>query len=469
MATEFTLPKLGDGVSQGVVVKVWVQEGTRIAPDEPVLEVETDKAIAEVPADTAGTVVEVHVREGDEVAPGDVLFTFHPLDEAQDGATGAADVEGTANDSGPNTAAAPEGDATREEQSPEDDAQSKDDQPEGDGASDDHVPEVVARQEEGPPPGEVTMTGDSEGERRRALVPAAPSTRRFAREIGIDIADVRGSGPAGRISIDDVKAHAKALNEGRRGAAEAASPVGDVALPDFARWGPIARQPLSNVRRTIAQHLGAAWVSIPHVTHFDKADVTELETLRKRFAPRVEEAGGKLTPTVILLKVVAAALERFPTFKSSIDMARGELIMKEYCHIGVAVDTDRGLLVPVVRDVDQKSVVELAVELTEVSQRARQGKLSLEDMQGGTFTISNLGGIGGTGFTPIVNAPEVAILGVARARIEPVWIDGAFVPRTMMPLGVSYDHRVIDGADAARFVRWIVEVLEDPFILFLEG
>ena len=237
----------------------------------------------------------------------------------------------------------------------------------------------------------------------------------------------------------------------------------------MSRWGEVEREPMSNVRRLTAAHMARAWGTIPHVTQFDKADVTQLEIWRKDSASKAEKAGGKLTPTAIILKVAAAALKKYPQFCASIDVARSEVVIKKYCHIGIAVDTKRGLLVPVVRDVDRKNVIELSVELTELAEKTRTGKLSVEEMQGGCFTISNLGGIGGTSFTPIINAPEVAILGVARSRQEPVLVDGQFQPRTMMPLSLSYDHRLIDGADGARFLRWICEALENPFLIILEG
>ena len=240
-------------------------------------------------------------------------------------------------------------------------------------------------------------------------------------------------------------------------------------MPDFARWGAVERRAMSTVRRRTAERLGHAWSQIPHVTQFDKADVTGLEELRKRYAKQVEAAGGKLTVTAILAKVAAAALRKFPQFNSTLDFARDEIIYKQYCHIGIAVDTDRGLLVPVLRDVDTKNLTQVCVELTQLAERARTKKTTLDEMQGGCFTISNLGGIGGTGFTPIVNEPEVAILGVSRNAIEPVYISGEFQPRTMLPLSLSYDHRVIDGADGARFLRWVCEAIENPFLVFLEG
>jgi pyruvate dehydrogenase E2 component (dihydrolipoamide acetyltransferase) len=296
-----------------------------------------------------------------------------------------------------------------------------------------------------------------------ATVPAAPSTRRYARELGVPIGDVPGTGPGGRIGQADVKEHVKALLAGSGGR----QTVAGAPLPDFSKWGDVDVQPMSNIRRKTAEHLSAAWVGVPHVTQFDKADVTELEGFRSSHAKRVEKAGGKLTVTAILLKVAALALDRFPQFASSVDMAGQTIVYKRYRHIGIAVDTPNGLLVPVIRDVDRKTISEIAADLATVSQKARDKKLSLDDMSGGVFTISNLGGIGGTSFTPIVNAPEVAILGVSRGTTEPVWRDGEFVARQTLPLSLSYDHRVIDGADGARFLRFIADALEQPLSIFL--
>jgi pyruvate dehydrogenase E2 component (dihydrolipoamide acetyltransferase) len=247
------------------------------------------------------------------------------------------------------------------------------------------------------------------------------------------------------------------------------APPVSVTLPDFTTWGEVERQSMTGIRRKTAEHMAQAWATIPHVTQCAKADITELEELRQRFAARAEAAGGKLTITAIMLKVVVAALKRFPQFNASVDVAREEIVYKKYYHIGVAVDTERGLLVPVIRDVDRKSIVELAVELNQVAERARQRKTTLEELQGGTFTVTNLGGIGGTFFSPIINAPEVAILGVARSTIEAVYRDGQFVPRLMLPLALSYDHRLIDGADGARFVQWVAEALQQPFLIALGG
>jgi pyruvate dehydrogenase E2 component (dihydrolipoamide acetyltransferase) len=265
-----------------------------------------------------------------------------------------------------------------------------------------------------------------------------------------------------------VKAHTKrvvtTVAAGGAGVSTAAGP-----LPDFTRWGAIERQPMRAVRRKTAEHLSVAWATIPHVTQADLADITALDELRKRYSKQVEAAGGNLTVTAIAVKVVAAALKAFPQFNSSIDLAANEIIYKKFINIGVAVDTDRGLLVPVIRDADTKSITQLSIELSQLSEKARNRKIALDEMQGGCFSISNLGGIGGSFFTPIVNAPEVAILGISRARMEPVYDTdtSAFVPRLMLPLSLSYDHRVIDGADGIRFLRWVVEAFEQPFVLAL--
>jgi pyruvate dehydrogenase E2 component (dihydrolipoamide acetyltransferase) len=291
----------------------------------------------------------------------------------------------------------------------------------------------------------------------------------MARELGVDIAQVAGSGPNGRISIDDVKAHTKKLVTAAAAGATVAGAA--EALPDFTRWGAVERQPMRAVRRKTAEHLSAAWATIPHVTQHDLADITTLEELRKKYTKTVESAGGNLTVTAIAVKVAAAALKLFPQFNASVDLAANEIVYKKYVNIGIAVDTDRGLLVPVIRDVDAKSITQISVELSQLSEKARNRKISLDEMQGGCFSISNLGGIGGTSFTPIVNAPEVAILGISRARMEPVYNKetSQFAPRLMLPLSLSYDHRLIDGADGIRFLRWVVEALEQPFLLALQG
>jgi pyruvate dehydrogenase E2 component (dihydrolipoamide acetyltransferase) len=274
---------------------------------------------------------------------------------------------------------------------------------------------------------------------------------------------VKGTGKGGRVSEEDVRAASASAPRGM------AAATGSRALPDFARFGTIERKPMTNVRLATAEHLAHAWATVPQVTQYDSADITELEVLRKRYAEKVEAVGGRLTLTAVLLKVVSSALRQFPQFNTSVDMAAREIIEKHFVHVGVAVDTERGLLVPVIRDADTKNILELAVELSEMAKRAHARQLGPAELEGGTFSITNLGTVGGTHFTPIVNWPEVAILGISRAGMEPVWKDEKFVPRLMLQLSLSYDHRVIDGADGARFLRWICEALEQPFFLALEG
>jgi pyruvate dehydrogenase E2 component (dihydrolipoamide acetyltransferase) len=321
------------------------------------------------------------------------------------------------------------------------------------------------------------------GERGPAA-PASPGVRRLAREIGVDINEIQGSGEQGRISEEDVKEHARRILSSV-GTSRAATGAPGVPLPDFERWGEIERQPMSNVRRTTSQRLSHAWNAIPHVTQCDKADITAMEELRKKYREQVRQSGGDLTVTAMLVKVLATAVKQFPQFNSSLDLENESIIYKKYVNVGVAVDTDRGLLVPVIRHADQKNITQIAIEVHDLAQRARDRKLTLEAMSGGSITISNLGGIGGTYFTPIVNWPEVAILGVSRGIIEPVWVPGsssggplgppknapagAFEARQLLPVSLSYDHRVIDGADAMRFLRWVVEAVEQPFLLSLHG
>ncbi len=282
---------------------------------------------------------------------------------------------------------------------------------------------------------------------------------------------MQGTGPNGRISDDDVKAHAKKIIVAAQTGGFSGFGIPTEPLPDFSKWGEIERVPMRAVRRKTAEHLTAAWLNIPHVTQQEYADITGLEDLRRRYRKTVEAAGGNLTVTAVAVKIVAAALKHFPQFNTSIDMASGELIQKKYVNIGVAVDTDRGLLVPVIRDADKKSLIQIAVDLAQLSEKARSRKITVEEMQGGCFSISNLGGIGGSFFTPIVNSPEVAILGISRGRFRPIYDEetGEFTARQLLPLSLSYDHRVIDGADGIRFLRWIAEAFEQPFIMALHG
>jgi len=303
--------------------------------------------------------------------------------------------------------------------------------------------------------------------------PASPSIRRLARALGVDINLVSGSGPGGRISEEDIRSFAPGNKPGPKSKKQAPEPPKiktekPDGKADADKWGDVERTPMSKVRRLTAERLTQAWRA-PHVTQYDKADITELEKLRKEFGQEVEKAGGKLTMTSILLKVIASALKAFPQFNASVDMENGEIIYKKYYNIGVAVDTDRGLLVPVIKNANKKNITKLSVELSELSEKARTKKISVDELQGSTFTITNLGGIGGTYFSPVLNAPEVAILGISRSKMEPVYIEGDFKPRLMLPLSLSYDHRLIDGADAVRFLRWVIEALEEPFKLPLEG
>lgn len=454
-ASEFKLPELGENITQGDLVRLMISPGARVAEGQPVMELETDKAVVEVPSSVSGVVREIKVKEGEKIKVGQVVFTLEggTPTAAEPVRARTTPVEHVSGQQGARLAfqAAIRAEGKTEEQA------LPPDQP---------APAPTAF-------GMPAQLGKVAGPERRPI-PAAPHVRRLARELGVDIYDVNGSGPGGRISDDDVKAHAKALLAAKTGAqARPPARFASTPLPDFAKWGQVERVSMRGVRRKTAEHLAESWNTIPHVTQHDRADITELEQLRARFAPKAEEAGGKMTVTAIALKVCAAALKVFPQFNGSIDIEREEIVYKQYIHIGVAADTDRGLLVPVIRDVDKKNIVELAVELSQLSRKARDKKLAPADMEGGTFTITNLGGIGGIGFTPIVNLPEVAILGISRSRVEPEWIEhkdgGKFEPRLILPLSLSYDHRLIDGADAARFLRWVAEAFEQPFLLSVQG
>jgi len=515
--SDFTLPELGENITAGDVLRVLVKPGDQLVKDQPVVELETDKATIEVPSSVEGKISEIKVKQGDKVKVGQVILTVADAGGAQQEGGKAERQEGKA-EGQEGKAARQEAKAERQEGKAgrqEGKAERSDGDavgantaarvPSGEPGLEQHVegakrevaadkagtkraanappddseeparrvdePPQRAPKDEAPPRGQ-KVVDISRGARPAAEAapeqppaPAAPSVRRMARELGIDINEVPGSGDAGRISVEDVKAHAKRL-VASPGRGAAAAP-----LPDFTRWGDVERQPMRAVRRKTADHLSVAWQTIPHVTQFDLADITALEELRKKYGKQAEAAGGNLTVTAIAVKVVASALRVFPHVNASIDLAADEIIMKKYVNIGVAVDTDRGLLVPVIRNADQKNIVQLAVELAQLSEKARTRKIALEEMQGGCFSISNLGGIGGTYFTPIVNAPEVAILGISRARVEPVYQKdtGQFAPRMMLPLSLSYDHRAIDGADGIRFLRWIAEALEQPFLLSLQG
>ncbi len=444
MIHEIKLPELGENISGGTVVSILVKAGDMVEENQILMELETDKAVIEVPCEVSGKIKEIPIAEGDDIKVGQVILSVD-TELSKDTAPDAEDAQPE------ETAGQPAETSIAEEEK--------------------LLPAVSTTVESGRPEPAAEEQGAAVNlpESGRYIAPAAPSVRRFAREIGVDINQVRGSGPGGRISVEDVKAYAKMLNQQKQASGSLLKGIEDEPLPDFSKWGEVEHQAMNKIREKTAQHLGYAWATIPHVTQFDKADITELENIRKRFSGKAEQLGSKLTVTAILLKVVEKALKKFPSFNASIDMTKKEIIYKKYYNIGVAVDTEYGLLVPVIKNVDQKNILQLSQELSELSAKARDRKLSLEEMQGGNFSISNLGGIGGTGFTPVVNAPETAILGVSRASYEPVYQDGQFIPRLMLPLSLSYDHRLIDGADAARFLRWVCQALEQPFLLSLEG
>jgi pyruvate dehydrogenase E2 component (dihydrolipoamide acetyltransferase) len=441
MATEIKLPHLGENLEGGEVVAIKVAAGDQVKEGQPLLEVEAEKSTLEVPAPAAGRVAKVLVKKGDKVKTNQLLFLLED---------GAADKE-----SAPKPTAAATAAPSQPAPPP--------------------TPAPQAQQPAAPPAAPPTSASvpapvKPDGAPSTQLVPAGPATRHLAREMGIDLGKVRGSGRYGRVTQEDVKAYVKQIVTSQPAPAAGAPGISVPPMPDFEKWGPVERKPMEGIRRVTANQMSLAWSVIPHVTQNDLADITELEAFRKEQDVKAKEGKGpRLTVTAFALKASAIALKQMPNFNASLDMTGGQLIFKKYYHIGVAVDTDRGLLVPVIRDVDKKTVVELAKELTEIAERARAKKITKEDMSGGTFTITNLGGIGGTGFTPIVNYPEVAILGLSRGRLQPVFKDGQFVPRLLLPLSLSYDHRMIDGADAARFTRRIAEMLENPMVMLLHA
>lgn len=447
---EIRVPDIGD-FTDVPVIEVLVSAGDEVEAEQSLITLESDKATMEVPAPVAGVIVELKVALEDTVSEGDVVAVLEPTAADQAEATGetaeqpAEPAESAAQTATEKEAAAPE----------------KPEKPEKQAASAAPPPDAGKRRSPPVRTGlETTMPSN--------LPYASPAIRMFARELGVDLARVTGSGRKQRILREDVTAFVKSVMSGQ---AQAGAPGFEVAPPpkvDFAKFGDIERQELSRINKLSAKFLHRNWVTIPHVTHTDHADVTELEAFRKANKEKAAKQGYKLTPLVFLIKAAVAALKEFPRFNASLDADGEHLVLKQYFHIGIAVDTPDGLVVPVLRDCDSKSPVELATELVETSQRARDGKLKPQDLQGGCFSISSLGGIGGSSFSPIINAPEVAILGVSRSKMEPVWDGKEFRPRLMMPLSLSYDHRVIDGAAAARFDRFLAEYLENPEHLVLE-
>ncbi len=441
---EFKLPELGENIDSADIISMLVSKGDSIEYDQGIMEIETDKATIEVPSDVTGKVTEVLVKEGDKAKVGQTIIKVETSGEVSEEEEEEKEEEAKEKKV--------EEEASEAVEIQEKEAERKEEEPQKvtDGKRADFRPGEI---EDQPP----IMTN---------AAPAAPSVRRIARELGVDINKVKGTGPNGRISMDDVKAFVKNINEEIESRGIGVG-VKQEELPDFTKYGEVERKPMSKIRSKTAEHLSYAWAVTPHVTQFDKADITGLEKLRKQFNPEVEKAGGKLTVTSILVKVITAAIKEFPQFNSSIDMEKQEIIYKKYFNIGIAVDTENGLLVPVLKNTDRKSLKEISAEMGQLAEKARNRKISLEEMQGASITITNLGGIGGTSFTPIVNSPEVAILGVSRGEMVPVYKDNRLVPRLMLPLSLSYDHRIIDGADAARFLRWVCEALEQPLKILI--
>jgi len=432
MKKEIKLPEIADNVETGYLSTVLVAVGDVIEEDQSIIEVETDKATTDIPSPFGGKIVDIKVNAGDEIRVGQVIMVLESEDKTEDE---RPKTQEKTEDERPKTQ-----EKIEKTTNPSPLARGDADSSAGGYEENQEMPVVAER-----------------------TVPASPSVRRFARELGIDINKVKGSGPGGRISDDDVKAFTKQTIQDKTTLGKLE--YGEV--PDFSQWGSVEVEPMSRIRQITAESTVNSWQTIPQVVQFDKCDITEAEKFRKLAKASVEKAGGKLTMTAMLLKISALALKQFPKFNASVDMKNKQVIYKDYVNIGIAVDTPQGLLVPIVRDVDKKSLTELSVELGELAEKARNRKLSSEEMQGGNFTISNLGGIGGTSFTPIVYPHQVAILGVSRSSIEQVYRDGEFVPGNMLPLSLSYDHRLIDGADGARFLRWMCGVLEQPFTSWL--
>jgi pyruvate dehydrogenase E2 component (dihydrolipoamide acetyltransferase) len=427
VATEVKLPELGEGIEQAEVVRVLVTVGDTVAADQPLLEIETDKATVEVPTPVAGTITSIPVTAGATIAVGATIVTLDA------GAAVLAEPKPE-----PAATAAPAPPAMPTTTPPA------------------NAPSPVAVS---PPPASVPPRIEA-GSGRPAL--AAPSVRKLAREIGVNIDAVAGSGSRGRVTIADVKAHAR---RALTALATRGTPTAAPALPDFSRWGLVEREAMTGVRRTVARRMAQAWQTVAHVTQHDRADVSEFEAVRKTVKKTSPDL--PLTVTAFAVAVVAAALKAFPKFNASLDTDRNEIIYKRYINIGVAVDSERGLLVPVIKDADTKSLGALSTEIAALADKVRNKKAGPQDLEGGTFTITNLGGLGGTSFTPIVNYPEVAILGLSRTAPSPVYVHDRFEARPILPLSLSYDHRLIDGADGVRFLRWVANRLEHPLLLEL--
>ena len=441
MTIDFKLPELGENIETADIAEILVAVGDRVVVEQIVMELETEKAVVELPCPSAGTVEKIHVAAGEEIRVGQTILTIEES-VAQDTAAPPADA----------------GDDTI--------SRKKTSKP---AAATTLSPSTASRDESHvslQPPASSLQPKEADDGRGTPPPPAGPATRRLARELGVDLRSVSGTGAGGRITAQDVKAFVRgAIPPAGTGGVTVTAPQ----LPDFTQFGPVEKQRLNKIGRTAAAGLSRAWQIIPHVTQHDLADVTELEAARRRFVKAAAPSQPKVTMTAIAVKAVVSALKAFPHMNASYDSQAGELILKRYYHIGVAVDTEHGLLVPVIRNADVKSILDVAEELADLAERARNRKLDPADMQGATFTITNLGGIGGTAFTPIVNWPEVAILGLSRSRNELRLVDGAPVERLLLPLSLSYDHRVINGALAARFVVTLAGLLTDSFRLLVES
>ena len=463
---EIKVPDIGD-FDKVPVIEVLVAAGDEVEKEESLVTLESDKATMEVPSTESGKVVEIKVSEGDEVGEGDVIAVVE-VSESDGSASEGGDSEddGDAKTEDGRRESGKEGKGVEEVRpetgngQPETASSSSSEDRRSPPSHAEDRPAVPGWVDDMPPP---PVPFDEMDREPGSLPHASPSVRKLARELGVALQGVKGSGRKGRITEDDLKVHVKQAMESGTPAGTPGGGLNVAAAPevDFSKFGEIEEEKLSRIKRISGPNLHRNWVSIPHVTQFDEADITEMEAFRKASKQQAEAAGTKMTPLVFLIKAVVAALKEFPHFNASLSNDGETLIRKKYFHVGVAVDTPNGLVVPVLRDCDRKGLIELAQELTDLSTRARDGKLKGDEMKGGCFSISSLGGIGGTAFTPIINAPELAILGVSRSEMKPVWDGEQFQPRLMLPLSLSYDHRVIDGADAARFTRFLAEQLED--------
>ena len=472
MAIEVKIPQISEETDTAKVAEILVKEGDTIEKDQSVIAVETDKASVEVPSSHSGTIREIKVSEGEEVKVGDVILTLSDGEEEGGEKEKKEEKKEDKKEEKEDKEQEKTKDSEKEKKKEEDqkEEESKKEKPEKEEEKEEEKEKKEKTREEEASEKEQKEDKETEDREKEDIKekedegkdvevpgkPASPAVRRLARELGVEIEQVEGSGPGGRVTEEDIKSHAR----GERGKTSARQTL---SLPDFSKWGSTETKPLSGIRKETARRTQASWQNIPHVFQFDEANISEIEKYMEKNKEKAEEAGGRLTITAILLKISANALLQFPKFNASIDLENEEMILKHYIHIGIAVDTEKGLLLPVVRDVDKKSIIELAAEITKIAEKAREGKLSPEEMKGGNFSISNLGGIGGTNFTPIIYHPQVAILGVARAKTSPVYSGGEFKPREILPLSLSYDHRLIDGAEGAEFLQWIVQALEDPY------